>query len=100
MKFQFKENGDVGNFGSIQRHHRFMRAVEQELLLRGSRDFTSVDAYRSFLQVLFARLNAGRRHRLAEEIAVMRELPERRMESAKRERVKVDSCRAAFKSRA
>jgi hypothetical protein len=80
------ENGDVE-----QRHHRFKRAVEQELLLRGSRDFTSVDAYRSFLQVLFARLNAGRRHRLAEEIAVMRELPERRMESAKRERVKVDS---------
>jgi hypothetical protein len=28
---------------------------------------------------------------LAEEMAVMRELPERRMESAKRERVKVDS---------
>jgi hypothetical protein len=28
---------------------------------------------------------------IAEEMAVMRELPERRMESAKRERVKVDS---------
>ena len=35
--------------------------------------------------------NAGRRQRLAEELAVMRELPARRMESAKRERVKVDS---------
>src|SRR5271155_3472987 len=80
------ENGDVE-----QRHHRFKRAVEQELLLRGSRDFASVDAYRSFLQALFARLNAGRRQRLTEEMAVMRELPERRMESAKRERVKVDS---------
>src|SRR5271163_1393003 len=77
------ENGDVE-----QRHHRFKRAVEQELLLRGSRDFASVDAYRSFLQALFARLNAGRRQRLTEEMAVMRELPERRMESAKRERVK------------
>jgi hypothetical protein len=80
------ENGDVE-----QRHHRFKRAVEQELLLRGSRDFASVDAYRSFLQALFARLNAGRRQRLVEEMAVMRELPERRMESPKRERVKVDS---------
>jgi hypothetical protein len=80
------ENGDVE-----QRHHRFKRAVEQELLLRGSRDFVSLDAYRSFLQALFARLNAGRRQRLAEEMAVMRELPGRRMESAKRERVKVDS---------
>jgi hypothetical protein len=41
--------------------------------------------------VLFERLNAGRRQRLAEEMTVMKELPERRMESYKRERVKVDS---------
>jgi hypothetical protein len=80
------ENGDVE-----QRHHRFKRAVAQELMLRGSRDFASMDEYRSFLDVMFERLNAGRRQRLAEEMAVMRQLPERRMESAKRERVKVDS---------
>ena len=54
------ENGDVE-----QRHHRFKRAVEQELLLRGSRDFASVDEYQRFLQALFVRLNAGRRQRLA-----------------------------------
>ena len=80
------ENGDVE-----QRHHRFKRAVEQELLLRGSRDFVSLEDYQQFLQALLARLNGGRRSRLAEEMAVMRELPERRMESCKRERVKVDS---------
>src|SRR5437588_6856121 len=40
---------------------------------------------------VFAQRNVGRRARLAEEMAVMRELPSRRMESAKRERVKVDS---------
>ena len=80
------ENGDVE-----QRHHRFKRAVEQELLLRGSRDFISTEDYQGFLQGLFVRLNAGRKQRLAEEMAVMRQLPERRMESAKRERVKVDS---------
>lgn len=80
------ENGDVE-----QRHHRFKRAVEQELLLRGSRDFADVEEYRRFLAAMFERLNAGRRQRLAEEIAVMRELPERRMESVKRERVRVDS---------
>jgi hypothetical protein len=50
-----------------------------------------VDEYRGFLQVLFVRLNAGRSQRLAEEMAVMRELPERRIESVKRERVRVDS---------
>lgn len=80
------ENGDVE-----QRHHRFKRAVDQELLLRGSRDFGCMEEYQRFLQAMFARLNAGRKQRLAEEMAVMRELPERRMESCKRERVRVDS---------
>jgi hypothetical protein len=80
------ENGDVE-----QRHHRFKRAVAQELMLRGSADFSSVDEYRRFLEAMFERVNAGRRQRLAEEMAVMKELPEGRMESARRERVKVDS---------
>jgi hypothetical protein len=80
------ENGDCE-----QSHHRFKRAVEQALLLRGSRDFSSIAEYTQFLKDLFAQRNAGRRARLTEEIAVMRELPARRMESAKRERVKVDS---------
>jgi hypothetical protein len=80
------ENGDVE-----QRHHRFKRAVAQELMLRGSVDFAGVDEYRRFLQAMLERLNAGRSHRLGEELAVMRELPERRMESSRRDRVKVDS---------
>jgi hypothetical protein len=80
------ENGDCE-----QSHHRLKRAVEQALLLRGSRDFTSQEEYGRFLKDLFAQRNAGRRARLAEEMAVMGELPARRMESAKRERVKVDS---------
>jgi hypothetical protein len=80
------ENGDVE-----QSHHRFKRAAEQGLLLRGSRDFASLPMYSQWLKDLFAQRNAGRRVRLAEEMAVMRELPARRMESARRERVKVDS---------
>ncbi len=80
------ENGDAE-----QSHHRFKRAVDQALLLRGSRDFADRAEYAKFLRDLFAQRNAGRRERLAEESAVMRELPARRMESAKRDRVKVDS---------
>src|SRR5689334_5420182 len=80
------ENGDAE-----QSHHRFKRAVEQALLLRGSREFGSLTEYAQFLKDLFTQRNAGRRARLAEEMAVMRELPARRMESAKREQVKVDS---------
>jgi hypothetical protein len=37
--------------------------------------------YAQFLKDLFAQRNAGRRTRLAEEMAVMGELPARRMES-------------------
>jgi hypothetical protein len=81
------ENGDIE-----QRHYRFKRAVQQELMLRGSRDFASAAEYGGqFLKALFARLNAGRKPRLVEEMAVMRELPERRLESYKRERARVAS---------
>ncbi len=80
------ENGDAE-----QSHYRFKKAVDQALMLRGSRDFATIPEYAGFLKDLFAQRNAGRRQRLAEELAVMRELPARRMESARRERVKVDS---------
>ena len=73
---QGHENGDVE-----QRHHRLKRALAQELMLRGSKDFVSVADYQEFVAGLLARLNAGRKARLAEEIAVMKELPERRLES-------------------
>jgi hypothetical protein len=75
------ENGDVE-----QRHHRLKRAVEQTLLLRASRDFACVADYQKFPRLLLAQLNAGRR-----EMQYLRALPERRLESAKRVKVKVDS---------
>jgi hypothetical protein len=67
------------------------KAVEQALLLRDSRDFASVAQYETFLRILLVQLNAGRRQRLTEEMQYLRALPERRLETAKRERVKVDS---------
>lgn len=78
------ENGDVE-----QRHHRFKRALDQSLLLRGSRDFDSREDYETFLRKLFAQLNAGRRDRFEEELAVLRRLPATRLEAAKRLRVRV-----------
>lgn len=83
---QPNENGDVE-----QRHYRFQRALEQSLLLRGSRDFATVEDYRAFLSTLFAQLNAGRRQRLAEEMEHLRPLPDRRLESCRRARVRVNS---------
>jgi hypothetical protein len=73
------ENGDIE-----QRHHRFKRAVDQALMLRGSRDFSSRDEYAVFLRKLFDQLNAGRRKRFEEELKVLRRLPAGRLESCKR----------------
>ena len=78
------ENGDIE-----QSHHRLKRALEQSLLLRGSRDFNSREDYALFLEKLFCQLNAGRRARFEEELSVFRRLPESRFDSCKRFSVKV-----------
>ena len=67
------ENGDIE-----QRHHRLKRAVDQALMLRGSRDFASREEYEQFLEKLFDQLNSGRRERFKEELAVLRRLPRKR----------------------
>ena len=79
------ENGDVE-----QRHHRFKRAVDQALLLRGSRDFADVPAYEQFLKSLTDQLNRGRRARFAEELKVLGGLPPARLEAVKRLEARVD----------
>jgi hypothetical protein len=81
---QAHENGDIE-----QRHYRFKQAADQALMMRGSRDFATVNAYDQFLRKLFARMNAGRRERLAEELPQLQALPERRLDSTRRERVRV-----------
>lgn len=78
------ENGDIE-----QRHHRFKKALDQSLLLRGSRDFESREAYRRYLVTLFTQLNSGRTTRFQEERLVLRPLPARRLEACTRFTVKV-----------
>ncbi len=78
------ENGTIE-----QRNHRFKRAVEQSLLLRGSRNFMSREEYEVFLKDIFAQLNSGRRKKLLEEIAKLRSMPKERLESVKQTKVKV-----------
>lgn len=78
------ENGDVE-----QRHHRFRQALDQALMLRGSRDFDSRREYDDFLRCLFAQLNAGRLTRLKEELAVMKPLPPTPLDHRRTVRVSV-----------
>ena len=72
------ENGDVESL-----HAHFKRAVEQALLLRGSGDFESREAYQVFLHKVIEQRNAGRQRRLAEELATLAKLPAKRIDSAR-----------------
>lgn len=78
------ENGDIE-----QRHYRFKQALDQSLMLRGSRDFSSRDQYAGFLRQLFSQLNAGRRDRFEEEQTVVRRLPFKRLETCNKLKVRV-----------
>jgi hypothetical protein len=80
------ENGDVE-----QRHHRFKQALDQALMLRGSRDFAGREEYETFVGELIGQLNAGRQRRLEKELAVLRSLPDHRFESCQRFDARVDS---------
>ena len=65
--------------GAIESHHGHLkRAIEQALILRGSRDFDSLEAYRAWIAEQVGRRNA-RRDKLVElERAHLRPLPPRR----------------------
>ena len=71
------ENGDVE-----QSHHRFKKAVDQALMLRGCRDFSDLKEYRSFLRDLIIKRNAARSERFKEEFEHLRELPTHRIQDS------------------
>lgn len=77
------ENGSVE-----QAHHRFKSAVEQALLMRGTRDFADRASYEVFLREIFAGRNK-RRTSLGDDLRGMKELPPMRIEDFRRERVMV-----------
>ena len=77
------ENGSVE-----QAHHRFKRAVEQALLVRGSRDFVDRNSYEAFLREIFTARNKKRTW-FGDDLRGMKELPPMRIEDFRRERVVV-----------
>jgi hypothetical protein len=65
--------------GSIESPHGHLkRAIEDALLLRGSREFKDLAAYRRFIDEIVGRNNAKNRKRLELERPKLKELPERR----------------------
>jgi len=78
------ENGDVE-----QSHYRFKKAVDQALMLRGSRDFASLDDYRQFVNHIFEQRNKGCTERFEEELKHLSSLPHDKINMVKQKTVKV-----------
>jgi len=72
------QNGDVE-----QSHNRFKKAVDQALMLRGYRDFSSEHEYNCFLRDIFLKRNSSRQIKFSEEKKELRALPVRRLDDFK-----------------
>lgn len=71
--------GESHENGSVEKSHDlFVSDLEQQLLLRGGRDFADLAAYQAFLDRVKSRRNKARGDRLAAEMAVLKALPVRR----------------------
>ena len=79
-----EQNGDIE-----AAHGGLKRALNQHLLLRGSRDFASLAAYEQFIETVFEQRNQSRQKRLHQEVAVMRPLTAPPLGSYQEVRVKV-----------
>src|SRR5215204_2339336 len=78
--------------GSIESSHGHLkRALGDELLLRGSRDFEDLAAYRRFVDEAVGRRNARNRKRIEIERAALKPLPDRRTTDYEEARVLVTS---------
>jgi hypothetical protein len=64
-----EQNGDVEAANGALK-----RALEQALLVRGSRDFETPSAWQSFIDDVMRKANRGRGRRVAEDMEAMREL--------------------------
>ena len=74
--------GESHENGSVEKsNHLVKKNVEQQLLLRGSRNFASLDDYNAFLQRIMKQRNQSRQARLAEDLVHFLSLPKRRWEA-------------------
>lgn len=75
-----RNNPGVSNEnGSIEKsHHLLKNAIDQHLMLRQSRDFKTLEDYQAFLDKIIAKRNFPRKARIAEELKMLRPLPEKR----------------------
>ena len=90
MEGRMIQSGKVNENGDVEQlHNRFKIAVDQALMLRGSRDFESRTAYKIFLKDLLNQRNFDRQTHLQDEFANMRRLPAKRLDTCRRLPVRV-----------
>jgi hypothetical protein len=71
--------GEAHENGAVEAHNNHLKtALDQALILRGSRDFADIAAWRRFVDELVARRNRRREAALRIETEVLRPLPARR----------------------
>jgi hypothetical protein len=71
--------GNSHENGSVEKSHDLLKtAIDQHLLLRGSRSFISLEEYEQFLENIIQKRNQGREKSLAEEIPLLKSLPNRK----------------------
>jgi len=68
--------GESHENGSVEKSHDLLKnALDQALMLRGSREFSSVAEYERFIRRILDQRNKSRQKRLEEEMAAMKPLP-------------------------
>ena len=82
--------GESHENGSIEKSHDlFKKAVDQQLMLRGSRDFDSIETYNDFLSKLVKQRNLSRKTDIEKELVSLKKLPKDRWCSPKQMNVRV-----------
>ena len=71
--------GVGGLAGAEHAHYRLKDAIDQALILRGSRDFDTADDYAGFVRQLVGRRNRLAEGKLEQEMLCLRSLPPHRL---------------------
>ncbi len=79
MQASRNNRGEAHENGAVESQNRHLKmAIRQALILRGSRDFASIEDYRRFVDLAVARRNRQRAGAVQAERAHLKPLPQRR----------------------
>jgi len=90
MKGESIGTGKPNENGDVEVSNRWIKtAMDQALMLRGSRNFESREEYKAFIKKIFNQRNMNRKRRFDEELKKLRALPDKRLDDCKKMQVTV-----------